>query len=141
MKTKFLLILGAIILSLAVYGYFKSVPGAEENVARPQIGVSPQDFDFGQIQYGQTVKYAFSVKNTGEALLEIDRVGTSCSCTKAEIAKTKLNPGEETSVLVTYDSGAMSGDHAKGLQERIIYIRSTDPVNPQVEVTLHADVK
>lgn len=129
-------------MSLAIIGYFKSVPGIKNQTEnRPQIEISPQSFDFGEIQYGQTVEYSFMVKNTGSEMLEIKRLATSCGCTTAKITKEQIDPGEETELRVTYDSGAMSGPHGKGDQERIIYIKSSDPVNPQIEVMIYANVK
>ena len=67
-KIKFFLIFGLIILSLAVIGYFKSVPGLEdEKLNRPQIEITPQSFDSGDIVYGQVMEYVFKVKNTGSS--------------------------------------------------------------------------
>jgi len=43
--------------------------------------------------------------------------------------------------LVIYDSGAMSGFHALGKQERIIYLQTNDPKHPQIEVKIFAYVK
>lgn len=141
-KVKFSLILGLIILSLAVYGYFKSVPGVDNQAtSRPQIEINPLSFDFGDIVYGQVVEQAFKVRNTGSEILEIKRLATSCGCTSAKIAKEQINPGEEAELRVTYDTGAMSGPHGKGRQERIVYIKSSDPVNPQIEIMIYADVK
>ncbi len=68
-------------------------------------------------------------------------MATSCGCTTAKVSKEKINPGEEIELQVSYDTGAMSGDHARGEQERIIYIKSNDPINPQVEAMIYADVK
>lgn len=140
-KIKYFLVIGLVILSIAVYGYFKSVPGVNNGEIGAQIEVTPQDFNFGEIQYGDIVNHNFIIKNLGQEVLEIKRLSTSCGCTTAKAAKTEINPGEEVALLVTYDSGAMSGSHARGLQERIIYIKSSDAINPQVEVTIHADVK
>jgi hypothetical protein len=140
-KVKFFGVLVVIILGIAVLGYLKAIPGAENQENLPVIEITPKDFDFGEIQYGDTVNYTFQVKNTGQAVLEIKRVATSCSCTTAKIDKEELKPGETTGLLVTYDSGAMSGSHAKGPQERIIYVKSSDPINPQVQVMIYANVK
>ncbi len=139
MKSKGILFLCIIlaILGLAVFGYFKAV-SSEGNA---KIEISPKSFDFGEIEYGQIVEHAFKVKNSGNDVLEIKRVATSCACTTGKVEKDKLDSGEETDLLVIYDSGAMSGPHGKGEQERIIYIKSNDPINPQVEVTIHAYVK
>ena len=142
MKPKIWVFLILIILGLASYGYFKSIPGVENQTENlPKIEISPESFDFGEVKYGQLAEYTFLVKNSGKKTLEIKKVATSCACTTAEIAKEEINPGEETNLQVVYDTGAMSGAHAKGEQERIIYVKSNDPVNPQIEVTISAYVK
>ena len=142
MKLKLVLVLILFILMVAIYGYFKSIPGVENQTGDlPQIEVTPSSFDFGDVQYGQVVEYTFKVKNIGQALLEIKRVSTSCGCTSAEVSKEEIVPNKEADLLVIYDTGAMSGAHAKGEQERIIYIKSSDPINPQVEVIIYARVK
>ena len=141
MKVKIIFFVIIILLILfAVYGYFRATPGAGNQENLPKIEITPLTFDFGDIQYGQTVKYTFLVKNVGEEILEIKRLGTSCGCTKAEIAEEKIEPGKKAELSVTYDTGAMSGDHAKGRQERIIYIKSNDPVNPQIQAIIYANV-
>ena len=140
-KVKFSLILIIVILGIVSYGYFKATPGAGNQSGNlPKIEVTPAYFDFGEINYGEVVNYSFKVKNLGNEILEIKRVATSCSCASAKIAKEKIGPGEEIELLVSYDSGAM-GPHGKGEQERIIYIKSNDPINPHVEVTIYATVK
>ncbi len=141
-KLKFVLILGLVILGLAGYGYFKSTPGVENQAENlPKIEITPQYFDFGEVEDGQVLEYSFLVKNVGAKVLEIKRVATSCTCTTAEVKKDKLAPGERVDLLVKYDSGAMPGHHGRGKQERIIYVQSNDPLNPQVEVTIYANVR
>lgn len=138
----FLFISLAVVLTFILYGYLKAVPGVgNEKDNRPQIEITPQVFDFGGIDYGQVVEYTFQVKNLGRVALEITRVATSCACTTAQINQEKIVPGEVAELKVIYDTGAMTGAHAKGEQERIIYIKSNDPKSPQVEVTIYADVK
>lgn len=142
LKIKFFLILGVIILGLVVIGYFKATPGIKNQAENlPKIEITPKSFDFGEINFGEVVNYSFKVKNLGNEILEIKRVATSCPCASAKIAKEKINPGEEVKLLVSYDSGAMGSSHGKGKQERIIYVKSNDPINPQVEVEIYADVK
>lgn len=132
----------AVILVLAGYGYFRAVPApANQAENLPKIQIAPESFDFGEIKYGDVVKYTFKVKNIGQETLEIKRVATSCSCTTAKVGADKIEPNQETDLLVRYDSGAMSGSHGRGLQERIIFIKSSDPLNPQIQVMTYADVK
>lgn len=140
-KTIFLIILA--ILGMGIVGYFKAIPGASnQNENSPKIEISPASFDFGQVGFGQILNYTFLVKNTGKEILEIKRIGTSCGCTTAKIAKEKIEPGEEVALLVTYDTKAMGeGPHGRGNQERIIYVKSNDPANAQAEVIINAYVK
>jgi len=131
------------ILGLATIGYFRAVPGLDNQAdSRPQIEITPKSFDFGEIKYGAIAEHDFKIKNLGEQNLEIKRVATSCACTSAEVGKKILEPNEETNLKVVYNTGLMGDSpHAKGEQERIIYIKTNDPINPQAEVTIHAYVK
>jgi len=139
---KYFLIIFFIILAVAGYGYFKSVPGVSEGYKNlPKIEITPKDFDFGEAVYGQVLEYDFKIKNLGKELLEIKRVATSCACTSAKTALEIISPGQEAYLHVTYDTGAMSGSHGRGQQERIIYVRTNDPISPQAEVMISAYVQ
>lgn len=140
MKLKILLIFFLVIV-LAVYGFFKAVPKEDNEGIGPRINISPQSFDFGEVDYGETVEHIFKVKNLGNESLKINRISTSCGCTSAKIDKEEISPGEEAELKVVYETTKMSGGHAKGDQERIIYIKSSDSTKPQEEVTIHAYVK
>ena len=142
MKLKIILILGLIILGTAVYGFFKATPGVGNQQNLPKIEITPLSFDFGEIEFGKIVEYAFKVKNTGKEVLEIKRVATSCACTIAKVNKETLEPGQETELTVKYDTAAMGdGPHGRGKQERIIYVKSSDPLKPQTEVMIYANVQ
>ena len=141
---KFKVIIASIVLisGLLVLGYFRAVPGAENgSTGGPRIEILPQNFDFGDIQYGQIVEQDFLVKNAGNEILEIKKVATSCGCTTAKIDKEMIAPGESVRLNVGYDSGAMGSSHGKGRQERIVYIKSNDPLNPQAEAVIYANVQ
>lgn len=135
------IVLLVIVLGLALFGYFKAIPAPQGQEQLPKIEITPKSFDFGQIEYGKVVEHTFQVKNLGEEILEIKKLATSCACTTAEISKEKIIPREEADLKVTYDTGLMTGPHAKGEQERIIYVKSSDPLNPQAEVMIYANVK
>jgi len=135
-----LFILG--IIGVVAYGYLKATPGAGNQTNTPKIEISPASYDFKEIEFGKIVNYTFKIKNSGSEILEIERVATSCGCTTAKVSERKINPGQEAELLVAYDTAAMGdGPHGKGNQERIIYIKSNDPNNPQINVTISAYVK
>lgn len=142
MKSKFLFAVAILIFvgGSAVIGYIKAVPGAKGGDNLPVIEIVPDSYDFGEIQYKDIVTRSFKIRNNGSAVLEITRVATSCGCTTAKVAKTILESGEETELEVVYNSGQMTGSHGKGQQERIIYIKSNDPINPQIEALIYGTV-
>ena len=143
MKAKILVfIIFILLISFAIYGYFRATPGAGNQENLPKIEISPASYDFGEIEFGKVVNYNFVVKNSGQETLEIKRIGTSCSCTTAKVSSQAIEPGQSAELMVAYDTAAMGdGPHGRGNQERIIYIKSNDPNNPQVNVTISAYVK
>lgn len=139
MKLKIFFLTILITVGLAVYGYYKAIPEVDTQTGEyPRIEAIPESFDFGEIEYGEIAEHTFRVKNSGGEVLEIKKVSTSCACTSAEISKERIFPQEKAELKVTYNTGAMSGPHAKGAQDRIIYVRSNDPLNPQVEIMIKA---
>ena len=140
-KIKFFLILFGLILATLIYGYFKAIPPNQDETNSPRIEITPEFYDFGDIKYGDVVKYTFSVKNSGKGVLEIKRVATSCASPTAKISSETIAPKGQAELSVTYDSRAMGISHGKGRQERIIYVKSSDSNNPQVEVVIYANLK
>jgi len=138
-KLPYLFLVFLVFIGLGIYGYFKATSG--EAAVGSRIEIEPKNFDFGNVSYGETVKTSFAIKNNGQEVLEIKRIGTSCSCTTAKADKEKIDPGENAQILVSYDTGAMGEFHGKGKQERIIYVRSNDPLQPQIEVMISANVQ
>ena len=136
---KAIFLFGIILLVFVAFGYSQTVDQGDRGDEGPKIVIEPKSWDFGEVQRPAMVDQEFTVKNIGQETLEIRRVSTSCSCTTAKIDKEKIEPSETANLLVVYDSGAMK--HETGKIERIIYIKSNDPINPQLEVTIYASVK
>lgn len=132
------------ITAFIAYGYSQSIPNDTDgkNSNQPKIEISPSFYDFGEVKFGKIAEYKFIIENKGSKALEIKRLATSCSCTTAKTNKEILNPGEAADLFVSYDTAAMgSGTHGTGNQERIIYVKTNDPANPQATVKIHAYVK
>ncbi len=142
-KSAIFIVIISAILGLATFGYFKATPGLKNQTKNEaKIEITPKSFNFGKVNFGERAEFAFKVENIGNKILEIKRVSTSCACTTAKINKEKIAPKETAELLVSYDTAAMgSGPHGKGKQERIIYVKSNDPLNPQVEVMIYAYVQ
>lgn len=140
-KMMLVVIVVVIMAFLGVYGFMKSVPQkVNQDVSAPTIEALEAHFDFGAVKYGDILKHTFELKNTGSEDLTITKIATSCGCTTAEAEKDIILPEETISLDVTYKTAKMTGAHAKGEQDRIIYIRTNDPVNPQIEIKINAYV-
>ena len=104
--------------------------------SKPKISVPNDNFDFGDITEGQIVDHSFTIYNTGEKTLEIQRVRASCGCTAAKPDKDKLEPGDSTYLKVSFNS-----TRRMGKQRKYVYVFSNDPEVPQMRVAFTANVK
>lgn len=93
--------------------------------AAPNLTVEPPNWDFGTVLFGTPLKQEVAVRNTGDAVLEIQNVRSSCGCTGSNLGKNRLAPGEATTLRVTYDS-------TKGREQvrQTIRITTNDPDTP-----------
>lgn len=84
---------------------------------RPQLpaaGISFADtvHDFGIIPLSQPVdSFDFVFRNTGQGLLVILDVKTSCRCTEAVFPQAPIGPGEQSYIRVFYDGRGRSPEY------------------------------
>lgn len=83
--------------------------------AMPVISFKDDFHDFGKINSGEKISYAFKFKNTGKSVLLISNVSTSCGCTVTDYPKQPIKPGEESSVDVSFDSSGRRGLQTKSI--------------------------
>ncbi len=103
--------------------------------AVPRIELSAASFNWGDINPAAGIRTeTFWVKNSGTALLNITGVSTSCGCTKAEVDKEVLQPGEQAQLIISYDPGTHKG--LVGPIKRMVYIQSNDPLHQEVSLEL-----
>ena len=101
----------------------------------PFLEVLKTQYDFGKVNEGKVVDHVFTIKNSGDSLLTIKEVKTSCGCTAAMVNKKELAPGEEGELKVELNTANRSGK-----MTRNITIISNDPKEPQKYLTIYADV-
>lgn len=129
-----LIILGVIVV-LGVIIFYNSL-GSGGGV--PRIQVIPSSYDFGNMPH-EAVNHTFMVKNMGTGPLEIKRVSTSCGCTSAKISLEKILPNQVANLWVKFDPNLME-EKVEGEVLRVVYIKSNDPEQPEVEVEIKANV-
>lgn len=119
--------------------YTASLDAQSTSSVGPELSVDRNLHDFGVIpQFGGTVETMFELKNTGTELLKIGTLTTSCSCTKATVAKASLEPGESTKMTVVFDPNL----HTEPLDvfKRTVFIPTSDPNKPETEVSVQVDI-
>lgn len=89
--------------------------------ARIQFEVS--DRNFGDVNQGEKVEYAFRFKNTGNSPLILQNVLTTCGCTVPEWPREPIAPKGEGIIHVVFDSASRLGR-----QNKVITIRSNSDI-------------
>lgn len=97
----------------------------------PIISFENESHDFGDIQQGETVSTYFKFKNTGKKELVISTVKTSCGCTVPKYPKTPIQPGDEESIEVVFDSSGKKGFTNK----TITIVSNCQPSTQTVKIT------
>ncbi|MCG3126817.1 MAG: hypothetical protein CHACPFDD_01672 [Phycisphaerae bacterium] len=102
----------------------------------PRIEVSEPEISFGTVWQGEPLKHDITLKNSGVATLKILDVSASCGCTRGELGKNELAPGESTSFSISVDSLKRKGD-----LETYVSVKSNDPANFDLRVKVKAFIK
>jgi len=86
--------------------------------------------DFGKIKTGDKVTYDFKFTNTGKSPLIITDAVATCGCTKPEVPKAPVKPGENGVIHVTFNSAGKVG-----LQDKQITVTAnTNPAQSRVHL-------
>jgi hypothetical protein len=104
-----------------------------------EISLQPTEIDFGEVTNGEVRTAEAIVSNPGGSDLLIEAVSTSCGCTKAEINPGVIPPGGTGTLVVSFDSGA-HGPEETGPVERQVFIASNDPVHPEIQLLITANI-
>lgn len=103
--------------------------------AKSTVKFDRLEHDFGMVQQETVVKATFTFKNTGNTLLVIERVKTSCGCTGTLLSSSELKPGEQGMLEISFDSGGYSGTII-----RTITVLTNDPSHKEVKIHIKANV-
>lgn len=86
-----------------------------------RIEFSEKVKDYGDILYGDSIKYTFKFTNTGNEKLIISDVKTTCICTTVEFPKDTIAAGQSGELKVTFRSAKQEGT---GRQRKTISVIS-----------------
>ena len=108
---------------------------AKPPTAMPKIQFDKTVYDFGTTSQVDSVTGTFTFSNAGDGELKIQRAIPSCGCTVASVKPDLLKPGEKGELVFTVRLGG-----SKGHLEKHISVPSNDGQNPNVNLTIKADV-
>lgn len=97
-------------------------PGALLAAAAPDIELSEMEHNFGEVVMGGNTTHKFTIKNTGDEVLQLENVKAGCGCTVPTGWDREIAPGESTEVTVEYKNQGRPGPFNKS-----VTITSNDP--------------
>ncbi|WP_337871798.1 DUF1573 domain-containing protein [Ignavibacterium sp.] len=101
----------------------------------PKAGAQITEHNFGDIKQGDVVSYNFKITNNGGDLLKIIDVRASCGCTAAQPDKKELQPGESTTIKVSFDSKGR-----KGSQVKTVRVITNDPEKSDINFVIRCNI-
>ncbi|MHC4154761.1 MAG: DUF1573 domain-containing protein [Planctomycetota bacterium] len=114
---------------------------AEGQESKPRKSVGPKitfekvTHDFGDISPGSKNTCEFKFKNTGDALLRIGKISSTCGCTVPELKKKEYAAGESGVIKARYSASRAAGRITKRL-----HVPSNDKQNSKVALTIKATI-
>src|SRR5262245_30601589 len=107
----------------------------QSGAAQPRLELATRRHDFGRMVAGEHGRTEFRLRNAGRAPLRIAKVDAECGCV-APSYPALLPPGGEGEILIRFDPLVTWG----GRVEKTLHLRSNDPSQPVVPLTLAAEI-
>lgn len=130
MKSKLMLVLFALLLVPA----FSAAARENPQPASPKLVIASLEHSFGTVKAGTPLSYAFTIKNEGDADLEIKEVRPSCGCTTSQFDKT-IAPGKTGQITLA----VQKTDGYKGEVVKNATVTTNDPNKQTLQLVLRAN--
>jgi len=110
-------------------------PSATVTVSGPRMVFDRTSYDFGVVVAGKPVRHLFGFRNTGDRVLLIGNVDSSCGCTGAVLKNREIAPGATGQIEVIFTAASSIGPTLK-----TVVVSSNDPNGGGVKLEIRADV-
>lgn len=110
-------------------------PEDRTSLPTPRIVFAETSHDFGRVEAGTTLTNVFAFTNTGNAILEVREIQSSCGCAAAEDYTRRVLPGEAGRLTLVFEPGTKSGQVVRHLR-----VVSNDASQPVVQLNFAATV-
>ncbi|MBI3005000.1 MAG: DUF1573 domain-containing protein [Ignavibacteriales bacterium] len=109
----------------------------EEVVSQSKVSIDPMELDLGSLYSGAVKTGRYTIKNIGNAPLEIKHVQPSCGCTTVRRPQSQIQPGKSDYIDIEFS--AVPG--MRGKTEKYVFVSTNDPTAGEMTLKLFADVK
>ena len=128
-----------IVFSTTHVAHASVTPPPAELYSGGSVKVSPLTYDFGDVYPEKgLVSTTFTVENVGGEILKINKLSTSCGCTVAKMDLSDMPASSKREMVVTFDPNAHADQSGEIVRE--IYLKTSDPENPEVAIELMGNV-
>ncbi|MCK5057771.1 MAG: DUF1573 domain-containing protein [Candidatus Aminicenantes bacterium] len=114
---------------------FIIVPVSFSLFSKAAIQFKATSVNFGQVEEGDYANVKFEFENTGDSLLILKRVLSSCGCTTVGVKKKEFKPGEKGVIPVKFDPKGYYGHITK-----VVTVHTNDPDNPTIRLMLSGNI-
>ncbi|MBI5250082.1 MAG: DUF1573 domain-containing protein [Desulfomonile tiedjei] len=102
----------------------------------PRISFPELEHDFGDVRCGESPSVELTCTNTGDDVLILEQIESSCGCAKAIRGDRKIAPGSSSKIHAQIETiGMPPGRHSKA-----IAVHSNDPAHPRTSLKLTFNV-
>ncbi len=122
--------------ALTILGALWCLLPAVLSEAGPRISFDAVEHDFGEVMHGESPSVELNVTNTGDAVLVLGRIDSSCGCAKGVRGSKDIAPGALSKIFLQIDTEGMSS----GLHSKTIEVHSNDPEHPLITLKLKFNV-
>jgi Protein of unknown function (DUF1573) len=109
----------------------------KDDEAYPVMTFETTYHNFGKIEQGEVVKYDFKFKNTGNAMLIITSVNSTCGCTVPSFPRDPVMPGDSGVISVEFNSRGKSNIQKKP----ITIMANTNPRETVLNIEIYVEIK
>ena len=92
--------------------------------------------DFGIMDPHGTASHQFEIHNKGSAPLALKMGTTTCKCTAGKLGSSLLQPGEQTTIELTWNTGYKVDEY-----EQSAFLLTNDPTVPEIEIKVKGEIK
>ena len=134
-----------VVYDLPLVGHYALVTSYRRSASLAPNGPSPRleiprmNIDLGQIPEGQVAEHTFVIRNTGQGVLRVTRLYTTCPCLTAYLSASVIPPDRIALLTVRLDT-AMEKAVAGGMVtiRRGVFLETNDSDWPQASLWIEA---